>query len=169
MTKEMKFSKFTQRVTVLFVFYAFTFSILIPNMDLISTGVSGSESLTVAENHFCVIANGSCKHGESCPSKHLHKKIVTKEVTTNSHDSHSDHVMAERVKSNDNKKVALIIGSSCHSKSDSSVVGVITDRFLVSLKEEFHVFSIQSSLASVSDNIYISHIMDTPFRPPTFS
>lgn len=155
------------KVVALFLFYAFTFSIIGPiDMASISSGSGehasrndgASHDLT---GHYCETFKGPCKHGESCPNKHLHRPMEASDFKSDSnhskHISHSDH---------ENNKDTLVIGSACHSSDGSGVTKVIVDRFLVSFKEDFYSFSNYTSLVPSGSSIYVSHIGDTPFRPP---
>lgn len=147
------------KAVALLIFYIFTFSIIGPtNMaSVLSKGESHaghtSDSRDIS-GHYCEIFKGPCKHGETCPNKHLHRPMKASDL--HSSDNHNDK----------NNIDTLVIGSSCHSSDGSGVAKVIVDRFLVSFREEFYDFSFHRSLVPSGDTIYVSHIMDTPDRPP---
>lgn len=147
------------KAVALLIVYIFTFSIIGPaNMaSVLSKGESHAGHSSNGHSvvgHYCEIFKGPCKHGESCPNKHLHRPMKASDL--HSSDNHN----------NNNNQYALVIGSACHSSDGSGVAKVIVDRFLVSFTEEFYNFSIYRPIITIGDKVYISHIMDTPFRPP---
>lgn len=151
------------KVVALFVFYAFTFSIIGP-IDMASTSSKSGEHASHNDGashdltgHYCEIFKGPCKHGDSCPNKHLHRPMKASDLQSDKNHQSDSHK---------NNKDTLVVGSACHSSDGSGVTKVITDRFLVSLKEEFYNFSFYTSLIPSGSSIYVSHIGDTPDRPP---
>ncbi len=167
-----------KKIIALFIFYAFTFSIVGPiDMAIVSTiggDHAGHGSVSHGAGHYCVVFKGPCKHGDSCPKKHLHRltkrptkvsdAYSSKNQNHNKHNSHDSHGSHEN--NNGNYKDTLVIGASCHNSDSNNSSKVVIDRFLVSLEEEFYNFSILASIVPDDGAIYTSHIMDAPDRPP---
>lgn len=92
-----------------------------------------------AENHYCRLSDGPCKHGETCPLKHLHHQ----NKRSKGHKGHgeSDHAAVDG---------RTQITSRCHGSADGSMHGTLAldMRFLPSQPEAFHKSGTMDTLPS---------------------